>query len=53
LNEILAKNLKEPKKKEAIENLFMKSKNKRMQFSKFYKFIETNWGATVDDSVLE
>lgn len=45
--------MKDPKKKEAIHNLFMQTKNKRMQFSKFYKFIEDNWGANIDDTVEE
>jgi len=46
-------NLKDQKKKEALYNAFLATKNKRMQFAKFYSFIETNWGSTIDDQVQE
>ena len=45
--------MKDPKKKEAMYNLVMKTKNDRIQFIEFYEFIEENWGATVDDTVQE
>jgi hypothetical protein len=46
-------NLKDQKKKDALYNAFLATENKRMQFAKFYSFIEINWGATVDDAVQE
>ena len=53
LIDVINKHIKDQNKKQALYDFFMAANKKKMQFSKFYTYIEDNWAETFDDTIQE